>query len=129
MKSPQLMNILGYLNISFQLAYSPPLWAALIASVFVIISLTLSMYLLFEHLSAYKNPEVLLLQCFILKCCLPSMHPFYYIINSSFPCLYVSGAKVFDWSYPNGSMLCSRISKLCELIIQLVWVLNCYAIF
>jgi len=35
-----------------------PLWATIIAGVFVIISLSLSLYLLFNHLSAYKNPEV-----------------------------------------------------------------------
>jgi len=34
-----------------------PLWATIIAGVFVIISLSLSLYLLFNHLSAYKNPE------------------------------------------------------------------------
>jgi hypothetical protein len=34
-----------------------PLWATIIAGVFVIISLSLSIYLLFNHLSAYKNPE------------------------------------------------------------------------
>ncbi|KAG5568018.1 hypothetical protein H5410_064967 [Solanum commersonii] len=38
-------------------SYSPPVWATLIAGVFIVISLTLSMYLLFEHLSSYKNPE------------------------------------------------------------------------
>ncbi|KAL2252200.1 UNVERIFIED_CONTAM: Protein LAZ1, partial [Sesamum indicum] len=37
--------------------YSTPIWAVLIAGVFVVISLTLSVYLLFEHLSTYKNPE------------------------------------------------------------------------
>ncbi|KAJ9560668.1 hypothetical protein OSB04_005828 [Centaurea solstitialis] len=36
---------------------SPPTWPYLLAGVFVFISLTLSIYLLFEHLSAYKNPE------------------------------------------------------------------------
>uniref|UniRef100_A0A7N0VAL7 Uncharacterized protein n=1 Tax=Kalanchoe fedtschenkoi TaxID=63787 RepID=A0A7N0VAL7_KALFE len=37
--------------------YSPPVWASLVAGVFVIVTLCLSIYLLFEHLSAYKNPE------------------------------------------------------------------------
>lgn len=36
---------------------SAPTWPYLLAGVFVFISLTLSIYLLFEHLSAYKNPE------------------------------------------------------------------------
>lgn len=47
------MNI----NIIIQSAYSPPSWATLIAAAFLLLTLTLSMYLLFEHLSAYKNPE------------------------------------------------------------------------
>lgn len=38
--------------------YSTPIWAVLIAGSFVVVTLTLSIYLMFEHLSAYKNPEV-----------------------------------------------------------------------
>ncbi|XP_073264990.1 protein LAZ1 isoform X3 [Populus alba] len=37
--------------------FSTPLWSTLISGAFVLISLSLSFYLLFEHLSAYKNPE------------------------------------------------------------------------
>ncbi|XP_076883477.1 protein LAZ1-like [Bidens hawaiensis] len=36
---------------------SAPIWPTLVAGVFVFISVALSVYLLFEHLSAYKNPE------------------------------------------------------------------------
>ncbi|XP_028797869.1 protein LAZ1 isoform X1 [Neltuma alba] len=57
MRSPHLMKTLGHLSVFIQSAYSPPTWAAIIAGAFIIITLTLSMYLLFEHLSAYKNPE------------------------------------------------------------------------
>ncbi|GKV24190.1 hypothetical protein SLEP1_g33829 [Rubroshorea leprosula] len=46
------MKIADYLS-----SNSPPLWATLIAGVFLVITLSLSMYLLFEHLNAYKNPE------------------------------------------------------------------------
>ncbi|KAK8625274.1 hypothetical protein V6N13_090149 [Hibiscus sabdariffa] len=46
------MNVTDYL-----LGYSPPVWATLIAGVFLVITLSLSMYLIFEHLSSYKNPE------------------------------------------------------------------------
>lgn len=42
------------------MTYTPPTWATLAAAAFVILTLILSLYLLFEHLSAYKNPEVLL---------------------------------------------------------------------
>ncbi|KAL3615229.1 Protein laz1 [Castilleja foliolosa] len=37
--------------------YSTPIWAVLIAGCCVVLTLTLSVYLLFEHLSMYKNPE------------------------------------------------------------------------
>lgn len=39
------------------MTYTPPTWATLAAAAFVILTLILSLYLLFEHLSAYKNPE------------------------------------------------------------------------
>ncbi|KAE8706642.1 Protein LAZ1 [Hibiscus syriacus] len=46
------MKITDYL-----LSYSPPLWATSIAGVLVVITLSLSVYLIFEHLASYKNPE------------------------------------------------------------------------
>ncbi|XP_071715430.1 protein LAZ1-like isoform X1 [Rutidosis leptorrhynchoides] len=45
------------INLFLSLNSSTPTWPYLVAGVFVFISLTLSIYLLFEHLSAYKNPE------------------------------------------------------------------------
>lgn len=39
------------------LSYSPPLWATFIAGLLLVITLTLSIYLIFEHLASYKNPE------------------------------------------------------------------------
>lgn len=53
------MKLTGFLDIN-PLGSSTPTWASLVAGVFVLITLSLSMYLLFEHLSSYKNPEVLL---------------------------------------------------------------------
>jgi len=44
-------------SILIQLLSSPPTWATAIAAAFLLPTLALSMYLLFEHLSAYKNPE------------------------------------------------------------------------
>lgn len=38
-------------------SYSPPVWATLVAGAFMLLSLTVSIYLLFEHLSSYKDPE------------------------------------------------------------------------
>ena len=39
-------------------SYAVPVWATLISGLFVAVSLSLSLFLLFNHLSAYKNPEV-----------------------------------------------------------------------
>uniref|UniRef100_A0A8R7RHD9 Uncharacterized protein n=1 Tax=Triticum urartu TaxID=4572 RepID=A0A8R7RHD9_TRIUA len=38
-------------------SYSLPVWAIIISGLFVAVSLSLSIYLLLNHLSAYKNPE------------------------------------------------------------------------
>jgi hypothetical protein len=57
------MKMATYLNPVTQLAYTAPIWATLFAGSLVIVALVLSIYLLFEHLSAYKNPEVLLYYC------------------------------------------------------------------
>ncbi|KAJ6365590.1 hypothetical protein OIU76_030382 [Salix suchowensis] len=48
-----LQDLIVYLLIRF----STPLWCTLISAAFVLITLSSSFYLLFEHLSAYKNPE------------------------------------------------------------------------
>ncbi|KAB5541829.1 hypothetical protein DKX38_014803 [Salix brachista] len=48
-----LQDLIGY-NL---LTFSIPLWDTLIAGAFVLIALSSSFYLLFEHLSAYRNPE------------------------------------------------------------------------
>ncbi|CAH9099279.1 unnamed protein product [Cuscuta epithymum] len=55
-------------------SYSPPTWATLIGGFFTLLSLGLSVYLLLEHLSAYKNPEE---QKFLIGVIL--MVPFYAI--------------------------------------------------
>ncbi|CAA3023862.1 Transmembrane protein 184 homolog DDB_G0284525 [Olea europaea subsp. europaea] len=63
--------------------YSPPLWAVLIAGFFVVINLTLSVYLLFEHLSAYKNPEeqnfligvILMVPCYAVESFVSLINP------------------------------------------------------
>ncbi|KAG2244186.1 hypothetical protein Bca52824_093974 [Brassica carinata] len=39
------------------LTYSAPAWASFMAGAFLILTLSLSMYLVFDHLSTYKNPE------------------------------------------------------------------------
>ncbi|XP_073105790.1 protein LAZ1 isoform X4 [Elaeis guineensis] len=65
------------------LSYSPPTWATLIAGLFVVISLTLSMFLLFNHLSAYKNPEeqkfligvILMVPCYAIESYVSLVNP------------------------------------------------------
>lgn len=52
------MRIASYHSLVSLFAYATPIWASLIAGVLVVVTLSLSMYLLFDHLSAYKNPEV-----------------------------------------------------------------------
>jgi len=60
-----------------------PLWATIIAGVFVIISLSLSLYLLFNHLSAYKNPEeqkflvgvILMVPCYAVESYISLVNP------------------------------------------------------
>ncbi|CAM8971816.1 unnamed protein product [Rhodiola kirilowii] len=66
---------IAYYDLISESSFSPPLWAALVAGFFVLVSITLSTYLLFEHLSAYKNPEeqkflmgvILMVPCYALE--------------------------------------------------------------
>ncbi|RRT76513.1 hypothetical protein B296_00023929 [Ensete ventricosum] len=50
-------------------SYSPPIWATVIGGVSIVVTLFLSMFLLFQHLSAYKNPEVARLLLFFCLIC------------------------------------------------------------
>lgn len=68
--------------ITLTLSYTAPTWASLIAGAFVLITLSLSMYLVFEHLSAYKNPEE---QKFLIGVIL------------MVPCYAVESVSLFDW--------------------------------
>jgi hypothetical protein len=45
------------LLLPFTANYAVPTWAILISGFFMLLSVSLSMYLIFEHLSAYNNPE------------------------------------------------------------------------
>ncbi|THU58464.1 hypothetical protein C4D60_Mb03t14550 [Musa balbisiana] len=57
------------------LSYSPPIWATAVGGVSVVVTLFLSMFLLFQHLSAYKNPEeqkfligvILMVPCYAIE--------------------------------------------------------------
>ncbi|WVZ21371.1 hypothetical protein V8G54_008693 [Vigna mungo] len=70
-------------SILIQLVSSPPTWATVIAAAFLLTTLTLSMYLLFEHLSAYKNPEeqkfligvILMVPCYSIESFVSLVNP------------------------------------------------------
>jgi hypothetical protein len=51
------MELAGQLLLALR-GYALPVWATIISGLFVLVSLSLSLFLLFNHLSAYKNPEV-----------------------------------------------------------------------
>lgn len=80
------MNKLGaedFVNLVDSLKLSQPTWPSLVAGVFVLISVTLSIYLLFEHLSAYKNPEeqkflfgiILMAPCYAVESFMSLLNP------------------------------------------------------
>ncbi|XP_078161009.1 organic solute transporter ostalpha protein (DUF300) [Carex rostrata] len=64
-------------------AYAPPIWATLIAGIFVIVSVCLSTFLLFNHLTAYNNPEeqkfligvILMVPCYAIESYISFLDP------------------------------------------------------
>ncbi|KAK4765496.1 hypothetical protein SAY86_026586 [Trapa natans] len=77
------MKLFSYHNFLLFLEYKPPTWATIMAGGFVLLTLTLSMYLLFEHLSAYKNPEeqkfligvILMVPCYAVESFISLLYP------------------------------------------------------
>ncbi|KAK9944370.1 hypothetical protein M0R45_009942 [Rubus argutus] len=77
------MKITPFFDLTSQLAYTPPAWASVVCGIFVLITLTLSIYLLFEHLSAYKNPEeqkfligvILMVPCYAVESLVSLVNP------------------------------------------------------
>uniref|UniRef100_A0A0E0PCM7 Uncharacterized protein n=1 Tax=Oryza rufipogon TaxID=4529 RepID=A0A0E0PCM7_ORYRU len=63
--------------------YTTPTWATLVAGFFVLLSLSLSIYLIFEHLSAYNNPEeqkfvlgvILMVPCYAIESYVSLINP------------------------------------------------------
>ncbi|OAY67456.1 protein LAZ1 isoform X1 [Ananas comosus] len=76
------MKLVGQLYMRF-LSYSPPIWATVIAGVFMVMTLSLSLFLIFNHLSAYKNPEeqkfligvILMVPCYALESYVSLVNP------------------------------------------------------
>lgn len=63
--------------------YAAPTWAILISGFFMLLSVSLSMYLIFEHLSAYNNPEeqkfvlgvILMVPCYAIESYVSLVNP------------------------------------------------------
>lgn len=55
---PAVMRVNPALFLPLMAEYAAPTWAILISGFFMLLSVSLSMYLIFQHLSAYNNPEV-----------------------------------------------------------------------
>lgn len=66
-----------------ELVYSPPVWATVIGAAFLLTTVTLSLYLLLEHLSSYKNPEeqkfligvILMVPCYSIESFVSLVNP------------------------------------------------------
>ncbi|KAG6651527.1 protein LAZ1-like isoform X1 [Carya illinoinensis] len=68
---------------TYLLGYLAPTWASVVAGAFVLVTLVLSTYLVFEHLSAYKNPEeqkfligvILMVPCYAVESLVSLVNP------------------------------------------------------
>lgn len=77
------MKFQNYLGLPNVLTYTPPAWATIVAGALVLLTLCLSMYLLLEHLSAYKNPEeqkfligvILMVPCYAVESFVSLVNP------------------------------------------------------
>ncbi|KAI3947788.1 hypothetical protein MKX01_034453 [Papaver californicum] len=76
------MEIIKYLY-QTALSYHPPPWASVTAGTLVVITLILSMYLVFDHLTSYKNPEeqkfligvILMVPCYSIESFISLVEP------------------------------------------------------
>ncbi|KAL4616420.1 hypothetical protein ACB092_07G197800 [Castanea dentata] len=77
------MRIKKFHGLVTSLTSTAPLWASLISGSLVLVTLALSIYLLFEHLSAYKNPEeqkfligvILMVPCYAVESYVSLVYP------------------------------------------------------
>lgn len=73
----------GFVNLASVVGYETPAWTSVVAGAFVLLSVTLSIYLLFEHLSTYKNPEeqkflmaiILMVPCYAVESFISLVNP------------------------------------------------------
>ncbi|XP_030522842.1 protein LAZ1 isoform X1 [Rhodamnia argentea] len=77
------MKITTYRDLITFLTYTAPTWATVVAGALVLVTLALSIYLLFEHLAAYKNPEeqkfligvILMVPCYAVESFVSLVNP------------------------------------------------------
>ncbi|XP_056169981.1 protein LAZ1 isoform X2 [Syzygium oleosum] len=77
------MKIITYPYLITFLTYTAPTWTTVVAGAFVLVTLALSIYLLFEHLAAYKNPEeqkfligvILMVPCYAVESFVSLVNP------------------------------------------------------
>ncbi|RWV87591.1 hypothetical protein GW17_00050397 [Ensete ventricosum] len=88
--------------------FSPPAWATVIAGFFVLVALSFSAFLVFEHLSAYKNPEVFLTSPLLLA----SVSSHSASMNFHMSVVFLTGAEVLNWGHLDGPLLFNRVYSL-----------------
>lgn len=96
----------GFLSL-VQSNFSPSAWATIIAGFFVLVALSFSAFLVFEHLSAYKNPEVFLASPLLLA----SLSSHSASMNFHMSVIFFTGAEVLNWGHIDGPLLFNRVCK------------------
>ncbi|KAH9694383.1 protein LAZ1 [Citrus sinensis] len=113
------MRIASYHNLVSLFAYATPIWASLIAGVLVVVTLSLSMYLLFDHLSAYKNPEeqkfligvILMVPCYAVES-LVLTAKYYGIAMSPLLCIALEDILLLAW------MIIKSLTALLAVVLE-----------
>lgn len=80
---PAVMRVNPVLFLPLMAEYAAPTWAILISGFFMLLSVSLSMYLIFQHLSAYNNPEeqkfvlgvILMVPCYAVESYVSLVNP------------------------------------------------------
>ncbi|KAL1562415.1 protein LAZ1-like isoform X1 [Salvia divinorum] len=116
----------GYYHLLIWLTgeYSTPIWAVLITGTFVVVTLTLSIYLMFEHLSAYKNPEeqkfllgvILMVPCYAVESFVSMVHPAISVDVGIARDCYESFAMYCFWRYLIACLVSRSIKASEELV-------------
>lgn len=98
-------------------------WPILSASVFVLVAILLPMYLIFEHLASYNQPEV----CYFWLICLNSKLG-YYTLKTWLSFFLFTGTEISYWTYSHGPCLCPGIGiwLIYSVLISCFWVVHIF---